>query len=313
MSLCVRTLYETFPEIRAFGCCHEVFGTQKLLASAVEELCGIEGITRQEIKVEVTGVNHFTFLIRGQYRDLDLFPLYRRFAERYAESGFTKKLDPDWRSNPFRCNHRVKMDLFLRFGAIAAADDRHLAEFCPGDWYLASPERAAQWGFSLTPVSWRKQDLQNRLAKSRRLLSGEEKPEIKSTGEEGVRQIRALLGLGDFVTNVNLPNRGQVPDLPLGAVVETNASFRDNSVTPVLAGAMPEGVRALVERIVSVQEDTVKGAILRDPNRVLRGFLHDPLVEGRTDRGEELFEKMVENTKGYLGDYSCLSLRGERV
>ena len=33
MSLCVRTLYEVFPGIKAFGCCHEVFGTQKLLCS----------------------------------------------------------------------------------------------------------------------------------------------------------------------------------------------------------------------------------------------------------------------------------------
>ena len=33
MSLCVQTLYHVFPDIRAFGCCHEVFGTQKLLCS----------------------------------------------------------------------------------------------------------------------------------------------------------------------------------------------------------------------------------------------------------------------------------------
>ena len=31
MSLCVKTLYHVFPKIRAFGCCHEVFGTQKVL------------------------------------------------------------------------------------------------------------------------------------------------------------------------------------------------------------------------------------------------------------------------------------------
>ena len=31
MTVCVKTLYRTFPEIKAFGCCHEVFGTQKLL------------------------------------------------------------------------------------------------------------------------------------------------------------------------------------------------------------------------------------------------------------------------------------------
>ena len=40
MSLCVKTLYHVFPEIKAFGCCHEVFGTQKVLKGICEESCG---------------------------------------------------------------------------------------------------------------------------------------------------------------------------------------------------------------------------------------------------------------------------------
>ena len=32
MTVITRTLYKVFPKIKAFGCCHEVFGTQKLLA-----------------------------------------------------------------------------------------------------------------------------------------------------------------------------------------------------------------------------------------------------------------------------------------
>ena len=31
MTVSVKALYETFPGIKAFGCCHEVFGTQKLI------------------------------------------------------------------------------------------------------------------------------------------------------------------------------------------------------------------------------------------------------------------------------------------
>ncbi|MDR2477895.1 MAG: alpha-glucosidase/alpha-galactosidase, partial [Treponema sp.] len=33
MTICTRTLYKEFPGIKAFGCCHEVFNTQKLLAA----------------------------------------------------------------------------------------------------------------------------------------------------------------------------------------------------------------------------------------------------------------------------------------
>ena len=122
-------------------------------------------------------------------------------------------------NNSFDCSHKVKFDLFLRYGLIAAAGDRHLAEFLP-PWYLKNPETARQWGFSLTPVAWRKEDLKRRLARQARLLSGEEALELKGSGEEGHLLIKALLGLGDLVSNVNVPNRGQVENLPLGAVVE---------------------------------------------------------------------------------------------
>lgn len=57
MTVCVKTLYRVFPKIKAFGCCHEVFGTQKLLAKVLDEMCGIKDITRPEIKVNVVGVN----------------------------------------------------------------------------------------------------------------------------------------------------------------------------------------------------------------------------------------------------------------
>ena len=135
MTVCVRTLYRVFPKIRAFGCCHEVFGTQKLLALVLKDMLGIEDAGREEIRVNVVGVNHFTWLTEAKYRNIDLFPLYAKFCEKYAETGFSEKADDNWMNNSFSSRERVKMDLFRRFGAIAAAGDRHLAEFCPGSWY----------------------------------------------------------------------------------------------------------------------------------------------------------------------------------
>ena len=37
MTLCTRTIFKTFPEARAFGCCHEVFSVQKMGAELVEK------------------------------------------------------------------------------------------------------------------------------------------------------------------------------------------------------------------------------------------------------------------------------------
>lgn len=61
MTVCVRTLYKTFSKIKAFGCCHEVFGTQRFLLNILKEN-GIdtENAVRTDIKVNVQGINHFT-------------------------------------------------------------------------------------------------------------------------------------------------------------------------------------------------------------------------------------------------------------
>ena len=305
MTVLVRTLYRVFPEIKAFGCCHEVFGTQKLLASMVTDKYGIEDIPREEIKVEVTGVNHFTWLTRAQYRNLDLMPLYAEYAERYAETGFARigSHDDNWMNNAFACNHRVKFDLFNRYGAIAAAGDRHLAEFCPGKWYLKDPETVQSWHFGLTPVSWRKSDLQKRLDRSRQRLQEGYAVSLRPTGEDGVNQIRALLGLHTMVTNVNLPNVGQIPNLPLGVVVETNAVFEADRVIPVMTGPLPQGIYPLISRIVGEQELVVEAALTRDLELAFNAFAADPLVTVDTVTARQMFDEMIENTKTYLKMY----------
>lgn len=306
MTLCVKTLYRVFPEIKAFGCCHEVFGTQKFLVKMVKEMLPVEEVDRHDIKVNPIAVNHFTWLTKATYHDVDLFPLYKEFCQKYKEHGYVSgdsKVDDNWMNNSFASTEKVKIDLFNRFGWIAAAGDRHLAEFCEGKWYLESPERVKEMHFGLTTVAWRKNDLQNRLAKSARLVSGEEEVKINGTGEEGVNQIRALLGLCDLVTNVNIPNRGQIPNLPLGAVVETNAVFRANSLEPVFAGPIPKEIYPLVARVCAEQEVVSEGIAERDLGKIFNAFAGDPLVTCSVEDAKKLFKEMCENTKEYLGMY----------
>jgi len=305
MTLCVKALYRVFPEIKAFGCCHEVFGTQKFLAKMVEEVFGEKDVKRNEIKVNPVAVNHFTWLTKATYKNIDLFPYYKEFCKKYAD-GYKSDgpVDDNWLNNFFACEEKVKMDLFMRFGYIAAAGDRHLAEFCEGKWYLESPERVKEMHFGLTPVSFRKEQLKERLAKSARLVSGEEEVKIENTGEEGVEQMRALLGLSELVTNVNIPNHGQIPNLPLGAVVETNAVFRSDSVTPVFAGEIPNEIYPLVARVCAEQEIVSEGIAERDVEKIFHAFANDPLVTCSMSDARKLFDEMCDNTKKYLTMYN---------
>ncbi len=302
MTLCVKTLYNTFPEIKAFGCCHEVFGTQGILMRVVEEYFG-KKVKRQEIHVNPVSVNHFTWLTKATYEGIDLFPYYKQFCEKYAD-GLPRPSDNNWMNNHFASADKIKMELFRKYGYIAAAGDRHLAEFCPGKWYLESPERVLEMKFALTPVSWRKKDLQSRLKKSRELVNGEITPDLWNTGEEGVLQMRALLGLGDLVTNVNLPNVGQIPNLPLGAVVETNAVFRDNDLRPVMAGPIPKEILPLISRVCTEQEAVFDAISRRDLDAIFQSFVSDPLVTCSLSDAKKMFDEMVDNTKEYLKDYN---------
>ena len=298
MTLCVRTLYEVFPQVKAFGCCHEVFGTQKVLCAMLDEQEHIPGVKRQDLYTTVTGINHFTWITSASYQGMDLMPLYARFVDEHPE-GIQLGSD-NWMNSHFACAHKVKFDLFQRYGAIAAAGDRHLVEFLP-QWYLHSPETAHQWKFDLTPVSWREDDLKKRMQRSDDLLSGTEPLDLTPSGEEGHLLLKALLGLGNMVSNVNVPNQGQIPNLPIGAVVETNALFSRGRIDPICAGDMPSNILPLVARHVYNQENTLQAALHCDRKLGFSTFMNDPQLGGVTlEDGQKLFDDMLLHQRDVL-------------
>ncbi len=300
MSLCVRTLYEVFPAVKAFGCCHEVFGTQELLCAMLRTEEGAEGVRRQDLYTTVTGINHFTWITRASWGERDLIPLYARFAEKYHESGYEESPDRSWMNSHFHCAHRVKMDLFLRYGAVAAAGDRHLAEFT-APRYTRDPETVRMWKFHLTDVDWRVRDLEDRMRRSDDLISGRKAPALKPSGEEGHRLLKALLGLGNMISNVNLPNAGQAPDLPRGAVVETNALFARDRIEPVHAGPVPAGILPMLTHHIQNQENTLAAALRCDRQLGLATFLNDPqMAHVGPAEGKKLFDDMLENQRRFL-------------
>ena len=93
------------------------------------------------------------------------------------------------------------------------------------------------------------------------------------------------------------------PNLPLGVVVETNASFSPRGVQPVCAGPLPKGVDSLVHRVVYGQQLTLEAAITGNYDLALKAFQNDANVCIAPDKSRELFERMLENTKAYLPFY----------
>ncbi len=305
MSICMKTLYDVFPEIKAFGCCHEVFHTQDLLCCALKEIKGIHA-SRKDIYTDACGINHFTWITEAKYQNIDLLALLPEFIERFYEEGYYEKPGQRFafKDDPFAYGNKVKLNLYQRFGALAAAGDRHLAEFVSNQWYTQNPETVKQWAFNLTTVDFREERQKERIEESIEMAEGRKTFVLKHSGEEAVELMKALLGFGTMVSNVNLPNQGQMPQMPLGAIVETNCVFSNDQVKPVLSNPLPKGALNLVLQNSTNIELAYEGIKERNLQKIYNAFENQPLCAHLSmNDTQELFKRMCLNTRQYLDPF----------
>ncbi len=308
MSICVKTLYDVFPEIKAFGCCHEVFHAQDFLTSVLKEETGIS-VTRKDIYTEVSGINHFTWISKANYGTIDIMSLLPGFVDKYYETGYSKDGNTDqFLTDPFASANRVKMDLFRRYGILAAAGDRHLAEFMDINMYLLSEAMVQKWKFALTSANYRIERMKNRIEKTKAMAAGKLPIRIHKSDEEAVDLIRALLGKVQVISNVNIINKGQMKGFEEGRIVETNAMFFNDSVVPLLSRKLPDEVYALVKLNSDNLETLYSGIKKRNFQVIFAAFMRQPLCANLDmESGKKLFIEMVMGTRKYLEDTYDLS------
>ena len=117
--------------------------------------------------------------------------------------------------------------------------------------------------------------------------------------------IKALCGLGNKVSNVNLPNyAAQIPNLAKNAIVETNALFTFDRVTPLFAGELPKDIRKLILPHVENHERVYQATVRKDRTLLYEAFENDPSINHRLTREQikDLADEMIENTN----KYNCL-------
>jgi alpha-galactosidase len=335
LAMSIYALYSAFPGIKAFGCCHEVFGTQKLLAAIFDlyNLLDDEGkclfiagnykevsarlgdpllslkkiehkTARTEIRVDVVGINHFTWITRAEVRGQDLFPIYRGYAEMIMQrnmQSFYKKMPlfRRWMHNA----HFVKLSLFLKYGKIAAAGDRHLVEFMPDVW-LYNKKKYRENGFVKTYVLMRKLREFLRGVRQWYNLHLASKIKLKESGEEGVLQMTALMGLTELITNVNIPNTGYMSGIPSGYVVESNAKFSKAGIEPIPVQTIGGEIGERIMTHAQNQRDFVKAYFNRDAEGLFAAFSKDYSVAHLSEeKKRHLFEELIARNKPVLEDF----------
>lgn len=301
MSICVKALYDTFPKIKAFGCCHEVFHTLDMLCEMYEKYYG-EQIKRSQLKTDICGVNHFVWLSKAQYRDFELTSLLPRFVDEYYETGFYAK-GKDINS-PFTAANRVKFDLYKKYGVLPTGGDRHIVEFLDNKLYCESRESIKNWKFALTTVDYRQARQIERIEESKELAGGLKAIVLKKSDEEVVDLIGALAGVGDRVSNVNIPNSNSCPQFKEGAIMEMNALFSHDKITPFVMSPLKDEVYPLVKKCSDNIETCYAGIKNKDLGLIFESFIAQPSLSHLSNsQCHELFGKMINGTKKYLSYY----------
>lgn len=257
--------------IKVVGLCHEPEGVRRTLAAMYR-------VAADDVHLSLAGVNHLSWVLdlavagRACYREVrDDLAGGREIPIAAPAEGY-----PD----PFQDGWRVKLALLADHDLLAAAGDRHLAEFFPS-FLSAEAEGGAAYGVRPTTIEQRAALAERAWRRVRDRLAGEE-PVPVARSREAVAAIVAAVAVGrSHECVVNLPNRGQIDELPRGAVVETVGVVGPAGGHGLAVGALPGGVLGTLHRHVANQELVVAAALDGDRRLALEALVGDPLVGDR--------------------------------
>lgn len=256
--------------VRAVGLCHEVDIFRR------RHLAPLLNTPVEAITLEVAGINHLPAILRFRLGGEDGAPKLQAWLTEHSPFEFIHEHLPDPSRDVFKDRLAVKLSLFETLGVLFGAGDRHVAEFFPG-FLTEAAARGARYGVVLTMVEHRAANAQERREAIERFVGGEP-TKLERSDEQLVPVMAALAGgpRGRFV--VNVPNVGQIDNLPRDVVVECTAEVDVLGVHPLAVGPLPYPVYAVMAPHVARQELAVEAALTgrREPARAAMAM--DPLV-----------------------------------
>jgi alpha-galactosidase len=280
-----------YSDIRLVGLCHQINVGYAMVGLALAEDLGLQvpdgftdchaspktipprrNVARQAMErldIKAAGLNHFTWMLdlRDRRTGKDLYPL---FTERW------RALSPEFEP--------LTRHIFATFGVFPIPGDEHLCEYLP---WASDPLTKAWDAYDLSLYEW---DVWAELRKSgyaaiESMADGRMPVDhLREASSEGAREIiEAIAGAENlYHPAVNVPNRGHIPNLPAGAIVEVPGLVSGAGVQGVGVGSLPEPIAELCRREVTVVRLCVDATMRGDRQAALQCLLLDPVI---TDLG----------------------------
>jgi alpha-galactosidase len=274
-------------KIKAVGLCHQIYAGYVAVGVALAKDLGIEvppeltglhaaadqyaaqQVVRRQIvprvDIRAAGLNHFTWMLslRDRVTGEDLYPLFRK---RFFE------LDPKFEP--------LTRDVFAAFGLFPIPGDTHLCEYLP---WMSDPIAKPWERYDIKLYDWDfmsalrdfKADRLHKMADDELTVEG-----LLDTDSEGALEMIENIagGTTHYHLAANLPNAGQIANLPLGATVETPVVVDGAGIHPVHVGALPEPIAELCRRETTVAQLCVDAAAEGSREKALQCLLLDPVI-----------------------------------
>ncbi len=276
-----------YSKIKVVGLCHQILVGYALVGITLANDLGIDvppGITGshaspdesplrrkvaqqavERLDIRAAGLNHFTWMLSVHDRRTgeDLYPL---FAQRWA--AMPADFEP------------LTRRVYDAFGWFPIPGDEHLCEYLP---WVSDPFTRPWEKYAISLYDWDAWDaLRNEgHAAIQRMADGQDSiAGLRDADSEGALEvIENIAGAGCHVhLAANLPNVGQISNLPPGVVVETPALMNGAGVQAIDQGALPEALAELCRREAAVTQLCVDAAVQGDRQAALQCMLLDPMI-----------------------------------
>ncbi len=277
--------------VKTMGLCHELLGVRGAMMRMFDA-------TVEDFEMRVGGINHLIWLLELKIRGHDGFRMIREHMARGRD--IPLKPGGGYRE-PFLDRWRLKLALLDVYGYLPAAGDRHVAEFFP-HFLTDATHQGADHGVLLTVIEHREEMVCAAQASVRAWLDGSEPLPLLRSPEELAGIIAAIANGRSTRAIVNLPNRGQIDNLPRGAVVETLAEVGAAGAEPICVGPLPPGVLSTVAPHVVNQEMIVDAALTGDRQLALQALLGDPLVRDFSS-APRMLDELLQAHSQYLPQF----------
>ena len=280
---------------RVVGLCHGLYQNFGFL----QALFGLRG--EEELKVNYGGLNHFFWILDFTVRGEPGYPALRRRLGRRSLAQVVRSV--------LKRERRLASELYETFGYLPYLGDRHTCEFLSG--YLNGPVAEGgrtpamdRYRLERTPSLTRKASRRQAHRRLLRLLNGKDHLPRQRSRETAANVMAACVLGREFIDVVNLPNQGQVANLPAGSVVETPGAINSVGFTPLAVGPLPEGVLDLVMPHAVNQDRIVEACYSGNVQTAFESLANDPLTSHLSfSEVRRLGDRLIRAHRKYLTQF----------